>query len=544
MAAFKNGWAILAATVLATSPAFADVQSVEVRTSPIHAVPADNDAAPARIVLDAPAVELAAPQASARVGADRPAEDGTLNAQYAALKVSAPKIEEAAPAGPAVPLARTVVESAGAFENYMRRATAINPKFTDGAAVAAALTEGSTYQAGQLEQGAIAYAALVALQDPMFVQSVHDLGFDAGDRSDFLRALGDNPRAVMQVPGADGAAAMVSAVLGRMGYQALQSGKAIKQAAYDVQHQAWSKEAVPNPEARLAKAKAQSAARFSPTPADTAQLVKTVLSLRKGGSADTGSSAPTAAVVNGIAIAALAVLNEAGDDNAARLEPLLNDARSAECVKMAKLNLFQCLAVAGPQYEDVFCLGQHAVMETAQCVVAASGQVEAPSVRLASAVLPPKPTSMQFPVALDSSSGPERGAAFGERVNRNRAPAPRTEAEATYDRAPAPARLQERLQDRADVPEADDADIYAEEDRAPAPRTDRYNRQEDYAAAEDLRPVPAPRQQARRAAPQYDPYAGDRYAPPAYYQPDPRDVRRPGRAYMYDRAVPDYDFER
>jgi hypothetical protein len=44
---------------------------------------------------------------------------------------------------------------------------------------------------------------------------------------------------------------------------------------------------------------------------------------------------------------------------------------------MAKLNLFQCLSVAGPEYEDVFCLGQHAVLDTGQCVAGAAGSAEA-----------------------------------------------------------------------------------------------------------------------------------------------------------------------
>ena len=39
---------------------------------------------------------------------------------------------------------------------------------------------------------------------------------------------------------------------------------------------------------------------------------------------------------------------------------------------MAKLNYFQCLSVAGPHYEDVFCLGKHAIGDTAQCVVEAA----------------------------------------------------------------------------------------------------------------------------------------------------------------------------
>jgi len=46
---------------------------------------------------------------------------------------------------------------------------------------------------------------------------------------------------------------------------------------------------------------------------------------------------------------------------------------STSCLSMAKLNLYQCLAVAKPHYEDVFCLGQHVLMDTGQCVIKAAG---------------------------------------------------------------------------------------------------------------------------------------------------------------------------
>jgi hypothetical protein len=39
---------------------------------------------------------------------------------------------------------------------------------------------------------------------------------------------------------------------------------------------------------------------------------------------------------------------------------------------MAKLNLYQCLASAGPQYEDIYCLGQHAMIDPGQCVADAA----------------------------------------------------------------------------------------------------------------------------------------------------------------------------
>ncbi len=51
---------------------------------------------------------------------------------------------------------------------------------------------------------------------------------------------------------------------------------------------------------------------------------------------------------------------------------MLLDAGCASCLRMAKLNLFQCLAVAKPWYEDVFCLGQHVLIDTGECIQAAA----------------------------------------------------------------------------------------------------------------------------------------------------------------------------
>ena len=88
-------------------------------------------------------------------------------------------------------------------------------------------------------------------------------------------------------------------------------------------------------------------------------------------------------VTRGLALAALAVLGGVGDAQESRFDPLLRDLRNADCLQMAKMNLNQCLAVAGPQYEDVFCMGRHAVGETAQCLSAAAGDGPAQGARTA-----------------------------------------------------------------------------------------------------------------------------------------------------------------
>jgi hypothetical protein len=305
----------------------------------------------------------------------------------AAASVSTP--QSVAPQSAA--LAHKVVESASAYLAYMKKASDIHDTFADGAAVAKEVRTGAGYEAKQFEEGAIAYAAIVALQEPGFVEGVRAAGGgDPGRAQQIAADLIANPAAASTFQGADAAAARAGAALRRQGDRLLEAGAKVKQAAYDVQHSAWSKDDVPNPEVRLAAAKSLSATRLTPAREETDKLLKRVLA-EQGSPPAYGASSPV--VSRGLALAALAVLGQAGEENADRVAPLLTEDRGGECLKMAKLNLFQCLAVAGPHYEDVFCLGQHAMMDTAQCVIRASG-VSQP-VMTASAAATEAPTPAQ-----------------------------------------------------------------------------------------------------------------------------------------------------
>ena len=281
-----------------------------------------------------------------------------------------------AAAGASIQLAHRLVDSASAYETFMHKAGSISPAFTDGASVAQAVRTGAAWEPKQMLEGEIAYAAIVALQDPAFVQSVRELAADPAMHERVISDLLSNPNAVTRIRDTDGAAALAASALGQQGERLLASGKSVKQAAYDVQHQSWSKSDVSNPDGRLAEAKVLSATRLTPTGEDTGRLMKAALDTRQSLSPSErrpiAEAAPayTPVVVRGLAVAAMALMGEAGDDKVDRLEPLLSEAHGADCMKMAKLNLFQCLAVARPHYEDIFCLGEHGMMETGRCVLA------------------------------------------------------------------------------------------------------------------------------------------------------------------------------
>jgi hypothetical protein len=203
----------------------------------------------------------------------------------------------------------------------------------------------------------IAYAALAALQEPRFVAAVRA----DRDRGELARRLAVDPQAAMALPGADLAGARASGALYAQGAALAGEGEKVKRAAYSVQHQAWSKAKVPDPAGRLSRVKHISAEAYRPSGEDPARLQQALAEgSRRGGP-------PSAVVTRGVALAALSVLGESGKARALMSEP-----RAASCLRLAKLMLYQCLASSGPHYEDIFCLGQHAMIDPGQCVIEAT----------------------------------------------------------------------------------------------------------------------------------------------------------------------------
>jgi hypothetical protein len=314
--------------------------------------------------------------------ANAPVAAPTAPAPVAAPSVEGPAAPPAEPAKvvaaaeqivPAPHLPHRLTEAAQAYADYMKKTSAIDAAFKSGASVAEAVKTGAAYEAHQFEEGAIAYAALTALQEPEFVAGVRELQRE-GARADFAEQLVAYPQAALNIHGADAAAARAAGALHRHGEKLVSTGAQVKQAAYDVQHSAWSKAEVANPDARLAAAKSISAARWELKGEEAPELLKLVTAEAAGD----GGAVPSPVVQRGLAIAALAVLGQLQGVGDTRLAALLEEPRSASCLKMAKLNLFQCLSVSRPHYEDIFCLGEHAMMETGQCVVKAAGYTPVP----------------------------------------------------------------------------------------------------------------------------------------------------------------------
>ncbi len=283
---------------------------------------------------------------------------------------------EPAPAGQTpVTLSTGALEAASAFRAYEKKAAGISPLFTSGLQVEESLAVASGYEPKQLARGAVAYAALVALQDPAFVSAVRIYAADPGQARSLAERIEQNPRYVTAFSGAASAAGLIVATLASDTGRMQTTGAAVKQAAYSVQHAAWSKSKVIDPTGRLARTKSLSAALMSPVPEDVTLLKasegvgqdgRAAQMLGVHGQPVAGPYAPV--VTRGLALAAVAVLGHGGDDEDTAVQTLMSEPEDGACLNMSKLNLYQCLAVAGPWYEDIFCLGEHALGETAQCL--------------------------------------------------------------------------------------------------------------------------------------------------------------------------------
>jgi hypothetical protein len=280
-------------------------------------------------------------------------------------------------------LPQEVVAAATAFDHYMSSAARIDSRFVNGDAVSRSLKAAAAYQPAQLEEGMISYGAIAALQDDRFVAGVEQAAGRGEQRAAFAERLIEDPLVATRIDGADEAARRIEAALAAKAAPLVTSATDVKAAAYSVQHQAWSKVMVANPQVRLAELKSLAAVRAAPSDDDNHAMMLTVAGMDAPGAGDGGPAGFTGIEARSLALAAESVLGHATGPERDRLSPLLSEADSAECFKMAKLNLYQCMAVAGPQYEDIFCMGQHAMMDTGHCVADATHDVGAANARLA-----------------------------------------------------------------------------------------------------------------------------------------------------------------
>jgi hypothetical protein len=306
----------------------------------------------------------------------------------------APEIEAPPPPPPPpgpVALPQRTLADAAAFQAYLERVDATSPAFTSGAAVSMALKAATAYEPRALIRGAVAYAAVAALEDPTFVAEVRTAGNTPENRRLMVGYLMADPGYAFLFKGSDRAAGLAREALASGGLKLLAAGKVIKQSAYDIQHQPWSKIEVTDRDGRLKAVEVEGA---SPLP-EAPDHIDALLRAATGGTPLPITAGPlqppyTPLVARALQLAAIAALGEEGDSAYDQLASVATDETTNTCLHMAKLNLYQCLAVAKPNYEDVFCMGQHGMADTGSCLAKNAG-VSVPADPLPPPALPATP---------------------------------------------------------------------------------------------------------------------------------------------------------
>jgi hypothetical protein len=285
-------------------------------------------------------------------------------------------------APPTVSLNSNVIQEAAVYLDFTRDMATLRGGFSDAGSIQNALRRGAGYDARQVSRGLVAYAAVLALQSPEFVAGVRANARDRASRNALVDRIVGNPASASSLPGADAAAGLIIATLEADVRELRDAADSVENDAYAIQadgRRDWARVAVPDRESRLNAVRDLSRPSFAPA-AEAARLSAAALSgSGLGVTADRRRAPPyPQSVENALALAALALLDGAGENARANTDALMYDRASLDCFESSKLNLFQCLAASRPSYEDMFCLGRHVVRDLGQCARGAAlpaGQV-------------------------------------------------------------------------------------------------------------------------------------------------------------------------
>ncbi|PQZ74063.1 MULTISPECIES: hypothetical protein [unclassified Brevundimonas] len=300
---------------------------------------------------------------------------------------------------PAVSLNEGVAQAASVYVAFVREVSTIQGGFTDAESIQAAIRKGAAYEPGQLSRGMIAYGSILALQSPEYVAGVRQFASTPALRQQMIASIVADPAYAATLPGADSAAGLITATMGKDIAALTAIAEAVEGDAYTIQERRdprrrWAVTPIADRNGRLEGAKSLSVSQL-PSAEESARLFAAANSGAGLNLTPAQRGAPfTPAVVNSLAIAALAALGAAGDDARTNTEALSTESNNEFCLNMSKLMLFQCLAASRPSYEDMFCTGRHIVRDLATCTAQYTGPVPistAPTVTVAET--PPAPGS-------------------------------------------------------------------------------------------------------------------------------------------------------
>lgn len=292
----------------------------------------------------------------------------------------------------------TISKSAAVYGTFQADVTDVKTrKFSSAGDIDKALNNLGGQNADQLSKGWIAYSALIASQNPEYRAAVRDIESFYG-RNVLLTGLGNDPAYARSLNGGNSA---VSASLSATKADARRLASAaaqVKEQAYSLQAAGWAKAKIGN---SSAKASRLQSAQTSGRPAN-ASILSTLSSsninsaLARAGQSgapslwDNVTSAASAVripaavrsgfgstgrikrgkepVANQIATLAAYRILGAQAASSGQINTAMSQFETSSCLKMAQLNLQQCVAATHQQYEVPFCIGEHALADVGKCI--------------------------------------------------------------------------------------------------------------------------------------------------------------------------------
>jgi hypothetical protein len=246
----------------------------------------------------------------------------------------------------------------------------------------------SAHDARSLSAGWVAYAALVAADTPGFRESLETEVSSKKKADAFLEKLAKDPSYPTQLKGADEAVSRVLAMTMQDASRFSTLGEAFKEQAYAMQKTSWGKAKIPASSVRISDAESFARARptaATPTLAATTEKGVTAPGLTSadvnwnpewGKSGGAGRMTEPNAQVIMNRVLHLAARYAIGGVNDKMVAAYAKNDRSNSCLSFAQLTLKQCIAATRAPYEEAFCLGEHALNDTASCIgwVAGAGK--------------------------------------------------------------------------------------------------------------------------------------------------------------------------
>ncbi len=245
----------------------------------------------------------------------------------------------------------------------------------------------AAHDAADLSSGWVAYAALVAADQPGFAEALEEelkkrpnrRKGELGGVDGLMSKVAQDPAYLRNLPGADEAVRAVLAMTVQDGARITELGEAYKTQAYAMQKTAWGKAKISPSQKRLDEAATYGRSRGAPAAPvfvraeNNGVLAPALASARGEWAADWGAGADEGKMTEKNAEVVIdRILNLAARYSTNKLNPKIvevyaQNTKSERCLSMAKLTLDQCIAATRTPYEEAFCLGEHGLKDVATC---------------------------------------------------------------------------------------------------------------------------------------------------------------------------------